>query len=85
MYFWKYRLRKTWLNKFLKSSVSGDRSPGNMANGLKRCCNLNDSPFTIFINHCGHNYIEKKSLLVIYKMVRHFVNTLTAHGQALSA
>ena len=30
MYFWTYRLRKTWLNKCLKSPVSEDPSTSNM-------------------------------------------------------
>ena len=49
-----------------------------MGNGSKHCCNLNDITFTIFVNHCADKYDEKKSLLVIYKIRRLFVNTLTA-------
>ena len=52
MYFRKYRLRKTWLDKCLKSRVPEDPSTDNMANGPKHYCNLNDSTFRIFINHC---------------------------------
>ena len=59
MYFPKYRLRKTWLDKCLKSRVSEDPSTDNMANGSKHCCNLNDSTFTIIINHCETNCIGK--------------------------
>ena len=57
----KYRLRKTWLDKCLKSSVSEDPSTENMGNGTKHCCNMNDSAFTVLINHCGGNY-DGKSL-----------------------
>ena len=31
----------------------------NMANGSKHCCNLNNSTFTVFINHCGGNSTVK--------------------------
>ena len=57
MYFRKNRLRKTWLDKCLESRVFGDPSTDNMANGSKHCCSLNDSTFTIFINHCGGSCI----------------------------
>ena len=59
MYFRKYRLQKTWLDKCLKSRVSQEPSTNNMANGSKYCCNLNDGTFTIFIKHCGGNYVGK--------------------------
>ena len=49
-----------------------------MENGLKDCCNLNDSFFTIYINHCEGNCVFKKSLLVICKIVRLFVNAVIA-------
>ena len=32
----------TWLGKCLKGRVSEDRSTGNMVNGSKYCCNLNE-------------------------------------------
>ena len=59
MYFRNSGLRKTLLDKCLKSRVLGDSSKDNMANGLKHCCNLNDNTFTIFINHCESNCIGK--------------------------
>ena len=59
MYFRKYRLRKAWLNKCLKSCALEDPSTKNMANASKHCCDLNDRTFTIFINHCGDNYVGK--------------------------
>ena len=55
MYFRNYGLRKTGLDKSLKSPVSEDPSTGNMVNGPKQCCNLNDSTFTTFIYHCEGN------------------------------
>ena len=51
MSFRKYRLRKTWLDKHLKSRVPEDSYTNNIANGSKICCNLNGSTFKIFINH----------------------------------
>ena len=59
MVFRKYHLRKTWLDKCLKSRVSEDPSTDNMANGSKHCYNLNDSTFAIFINHCESSCIGK--------------------------
>ena len=78
MYFRKYRLRKTWLDQCLKICVSQNPLTDNMANGSKHCCNLNDNTFLIFINHCKGNYVGKKSHLVIYKILRLFLNLLTA-------
>ena len=59
MYFWTYGLRKTWLDKCLKSPVSEDPSTSNMVNGPKHCWNLNDSTFTIFIDRCEENQALK--------------------------
>ena len=50
MDFWTYGLRKTWLDKCLKSPVSEDPLTSNMVNGPKHCWNLNDGTFTIFID-----------------------------------
>ena len=50
---------KTWLDNCLKSHDLGEPSTGNMGNGLKQCWNLNDSIFTIFINHCEGNCVGK--------------------------
>ena len=55
MYFRTYWLRKTWLDKCLKSRVSEDPSRSNMVSGPKHCWNLNDSAFTIFIDPCESN------------------------------
>ena len=59
MYLRNYRLRKTWLDQCLKSCVSQEASRNNIANCSKHSCNLNNSAFTIFINHCGGNYVKK--------------------------
>ena len=59
MYFRKYRLRKIWLDKCLKSRVSEDPWTDNTANGSTHCCNLNGSTFTLFINHCEDNCLGK--------------------------
>ena len=55
MYFRTYWLRKTWLDKCLKSRVLEDPSRSNMVSGPKHCWNLNDSAFTIFIDPCESN------------------------------
>ena len=52
MYFWAEGLRKTWLDKCLKSLDSEDPSTCSMGNGLKHCWNLNQSTFAIFIDLC---------------------------------
>ena len=59
MYFRKYLLRKTWLDKCLKSRVSENPYTDNAANVSKHCCNRNGSSFIIFINHCQGSCIGK--------------------------
>ena len=59
IYFWTDLLRKMWLDKCLKSSVSEDPSTRNMANGPKHCWSLNSSTFVIFIDHCERNSVVK--------------------------
>ena len=59
MYFGNYRLRKTWLDQCVKSPVSEDPSKSNMVNAPKHCSNLNDSPFTMFINNWEGNCLTK--------------------------
>ena len=44
MYFRKYRLRKIWLDKFLKSRVSEDPETDNKENGSRHCSNLMTAP-----------------------------------------
>ena len=55
MYFRTYEVRKTWLDKCLKSPVSEDPLTSIKVNGPKYCLNLNESTFTIFIDHCEGN------------------------------
>ena len=55
MYFPNYGFRKTLLDKCLKSHVSEDLSTSNMVNGIKHSRSLNDTTFTIFIDHCESN------------------------------
>ena len=59
MYFRNYRLRKTWLDKRLKSPDSDEPSTDNKTNGLKHCCDLKERTFTMFINHCEGNCVGK--------------------------
>ena len=59
MYFRYYRLQKTWLDNCLKSRVSDEPQTDNMENGSEKCCNLNDSNFTKFINNCEGSCIGK--------------------------
>ena len=51
MYFRNYGFRKTLLDKCLKTRVSEDPSTSNMVSGIKQCVNVNDTYFSIFIDH----------------------------------
>ena len=51
MYFRNYGLQNTWLDICLKSPVSQDPFSGNMVNGPKHSCNLNESTVPIFMDH----------------------------------
>ena len=53
--FRNYGLGITWEDICVKSLVSEDPLTGNMVNGPRNCCNLNDSTVTIFIDHFGGN------------------------------
>ena len=59
MHFQNSGLRKTLLEKCLKSSVSEEPWTESITNGFKHCCNLNVSSFTIFINECQGNCVGK--------------------------
>ena len=61
MHFLTYGLRKTWLDKCLKSPLLEDPSTSNMLSGPKDCWYLNDSTFTIFIDPLESN-LSWKSL-----------------------
>ena len=51
MYFQNYGLRKTCLNKCLKTTISEDTSASGMVNGNKHCGNLDGKTFIIVIDH----------------------------------
>ena len=70
MYFWTYGLRKTWLDKCLKSAVSEDPSTSNMRKGPKHYWNMNDSTFTILIDHCESNSVGESLCLWYAKTIR---------------
>ena len=55
MYCRNYALRKTWLDKCLKSPISEKPLTGNVVNGPKHYFNLNDSTFTMFIDQFESN------------------------------
>ena len=55
MYFQPDGLRKTWLDKCLKSLDSEDSWTSNIVNGPKHCSKVKDSTFTIFIDPCQGN------------------------------
>ena len=76
MYFRNYWLRKTWLDKCLKSPVSEDPLTSNMVNCPKHCWILPWSTFIIFVDHCQENWVTK-SLLVMCKIWEPFFNILT--------
>ena len=55
----KFRTRKRWLDKCLKTPVSEDSSTSKRVNVFKHCWNLHQSTFTIFIDHCLENWVGK--------------------------
>ena len=55
MYFRNYALRKTWLDICPKSPDSKDPLTGNIVNGFKHCCDLNQRTVTIFCDHVEGN------------------------------
>ena len=59
MYFRKYGLQKTCLNKCLKSFVPADLWTSNIVNRTKDFSNLNDTTFSIIIDHCKGNCFGK--------------------------
>ena len=75
MYFGNYRLRRTWLNKCLKSPYSEHPSRSDMVKDSKHCWNLH----LYYIHSSLRKQLSwKETLLVIYKDLGLFVNTLTA-------
>ena len=55
----KLRTPKEWLDKCLKSPFSENPFAGNMVNASKRYFNLNDSAFTIPIDHGESTWVGK--------------------------
>ena len=75
MYFWNYRLQKTWLDKCLKSAVAEYSSSDNMLKGRKDWWNLHGSTFIKFSHH-WQNSSWNMSLLFIYEILVLFVKIL---------
>ena len=65
MYFRNCGLRNTWLYNCLECPVSEDLSTGNTVIRPKHCSSLNDSTFTIYINHC-ESLSDMQNLKIIY-------------------
>ena len=80
MYFWNYRLEKTWLDKCLKSPVWEDFWTRYMVNRPKDCWNLKDNTFAIFIDQCESNWVGK-TLLVICQILGVFLNALNENDK----
>ena len=59
MYFRNYGLRRTWLDICVKSTVLEEPFTGNMVNGIKHCCNLNDRTIAIFSDDFEDNCVRK--------------------------
>ena len=59
MYFQNFELRKKWVDKYLKTTVSEDPSTSNMVNEPKHIWNLDDSMFTIFVDYCEGDWVKK--------------------------
>ena len=55
IYFRNYALHKTWLDKCPKSPVSKAPLTGNMVNGFKHCCDMDNSTVSIFADHLEGN------------------------------
>ena len=80
MYFLTSGLRKTWLDKCLKSPVSEDPSTGNKLNELKHCSKLNGSTFNVFIDpsksNSGWKSLSKcmQNLRTVYYFLTHWLS-----------
>ena len=59
MYFRSYRLSETWLDHFLKSTVSELPLRVNMLKDPKQLLNLDESPFIIFFRHSEQKWLAK--------------------------
>ena len=54
-FFPKLRTPENVVRYMSKSPVSKDPLTGNMVNGFKHCCDLDNSTVTIFTDHFGGN------------------------------
>ena len=81
MYFRNYELWRAWRDISLRTPVLEDPSRGNMVHEPKHCRNLNDITVTILVITLKVSELEKKSLLVLWKTLWLFVNTLTTDGK----
>ena len=59
MHFQNYELRKTRLDKSLKSLVWEELSTCNMKNGQKHWFNINGRTFALFIDFSEGNWVGK--------------------------
>ena len=55
----KLRTPENVVRYMSKSPVSKDPLTGNMVNGFKHCCDLNDSTVTIFSDQFEGNWVGK--------------------------
>ena len=78
MYFRNYGRPKTWLDKRLKREVWQHPSTSNMVNAPKHISSLKNSKFPGFFWLLEAQLSFKNSLLVIWKLLRLFLNTFTA-------
>ena len=69
------------LRTLKNSPISEDPSKSNIVNGTKRCWNLNDSSFAMFIDQWENIFCCKKLLLVICKSSWGFVFTYDCRWQ----
>ena len=75
MYFWNYRLKKTWLDHSLKSAVSEHPSTVNMLKDIKHLRNLNESTLIIFFITLKETDLEN---IWFSEILGAFVNALIA-------
>ena len=81
MCFRNYGLRKKWFDKCLKTPVSDQTSTSNMVKGPKHICNLDDSTFTILIDHWEANWVWKS----LFQCYAKFGDCLLTHSLSLTS
>ena len=67
--FMNVRTAKTWLDKYLKSSLSEDLSTSSMENVPIHFWNLHHSTFIIFNDHCQVNWVGNISVIDMENLV----------------